>query len=91
MRGLYDLKQMLILSKKTYQLLWYWWLPLGLLRVFKHHDAVLNQRNLKIVAVLRAVDTEHNFGKKKQIAIEMTDRWQHFVAVISNQNRYWCQ
>jgi len=40
-----------------------------------------------MVAVLQAVDTEHNFGKQKQIVIEMTDRWQHFVAVISNQSR----
>jgi hypothetical protein len=59
--------------------------------MFKHHDAVSNQRNLKMVAALRAVDIKHNFGKQKQIAIEVTDRWQHFVAVISNQNRYWCQ
>jgi hypothetical protein len=44
-----------------------------------------------MLAVLRAVYTEGNFGKQKQIAIEMTDRWQHFVAVISNQNRYWCR
>jgi hypothetical protein len=57
--------------------------------VFKHHGA--DQRNLKMVAVLRAVDTERNFAKRKQIVIEMTDRWQHFAAVISNQNRYWCR
>jgi hypothetical protein len=44
-----------------------------------------------MVAVLRAVGIEHNFAKQKQIVVEMTDRWQHFVAVISNQNRYWCR
>ena len=38
-----------------------------------------------MVAVLRAVDSEHSFGIQKQIAIEMTDR------VISYQYRYWCR
>jgi hypothetical protein len=59
----------------------------ALLSTFKHRDALSNQRNLKMVAALRAVDIKYNFGKQKQTAIEVTDRWQHFVAVISNQNR----
>jgi hypothetical protein len=59
--------------------------------VFRDPGAVLSQRKSEMVAVGRAVDTEHNFGKQKQIAITMTDRWPHFVAVISNQNHYWCR